>query len=143
MKHQATSSQPSEEIKEYLRKNPDAKPSQVQSAYVLSMVKNREDWTKVDKQTESMISTKWIANRKQEVRKETEPFGNNFEALANFKQYCDRKDPFYIYKMNDKRGNPDLPSFVFKTSRLKAKIAINMDKDGEHFLAKEVLFLRW
>ena len=33
-----------------------------------------------------------------------------------FKECCDRKDPFHIYKMNDKRGNPDLPSFIFKTS---------------------------
>lgn len=129
-----------EDIKEYLRKNPSAKPSQVQSAYILSMVRNREDWDKVDKQARDLLNTKWISNRKQEVRKETEPYGHNFEAVAHFKQYCDVKDPFYIYKMNDTRGNPDRPSFVFKTSTLKAKIAISMDKDKEHFLAQEFCF---
>ncbi len=127
-------------VKEYLRKNPDAKPSQVQSAYILSMVRNRQDWSKVDKQATMLLNTKWIFNKKQEVRKETEPHGNNFEAVANFKQYCDQNDPFYIYKMNDKRGNPDKPSFVFKSSTLKAKIAINMDKDKDHFLSQEFCF---
>ena len=47
---------------------------------------------------------------------------------------------FHIYKINDTRGNPNRPSFVFKTSTLKAKIAINMDKDKEHFLAQEFRF---
>lgn len=89
----------------------------------------------MDKQATELLNTKWISNRKQEVTKETEPYGHNFEAVAHFKQYCDEKDPFYVYKINDTRGNPDRPSFVFKTSTLKAKIAINMDKDKEHFLA--------
>ena len=60
-----------EDIKEYLRKNPTAKPSHVQSAYILSMVRNREDWKKVDKQATELLNTKWISNRKQEVTKET------------------------------------------------------------------------
>ena len=127
-------------IKEYLRKNPDAKPTQVQSAYILSMVRNRQEWSKVDKQAKMLLDTKWISNKKQEVRNEAEPHGNNFEAVANFEQYCDQNDPFYIYKMNDKRGNPDKPSFVFKSSLLKAKIAINMDKDKNHFLSQEFRF---
>ena len=53
VKHQMASSQLGEEIKEYLRKNLNAKMSQVQLRYLLSMVKNRKDWTKVNKQTES------------------------------------------------------------------------------------------
>ena len=104
------------------------------------MVRNREDWEKVDKQASELLNTKWISNRKQEVTKETEPYGHNFEAVAHFKQYCDAKDPFYIYKINDTRGNPDRSSFVFKTSTLKAKIAMNMDMDKEHFLAQEFCF---
>ena len=50
------------------------------------------------------------------------------------------KDPSYIYKINDNTGNPDRPSFVFKLSTLKAKIAINMDRDKRHFLAQEFCF---
>ena len=47
-----------EDIKEYLRKNPTAKPSQVQSAYILSTVRNREEWDKVDKQARELLNTK-------------------------------------------------------------------------------------
>ena len=60
--------------------------------------------------------------------------------MAHFKQYCDVKDPLYIYKINDNTGNPDRTSFVFKLSTLKAKIAINMDRDKKHFLAQEFCF---
>ena len=60
--------------------------------------------------------------------------------MAHFKQYCDVNDPLYIYKINDNTGNPDRTSFVFKLSTLKAKIAINMDRDKKHFLAQEFCF---
>ena len=33
-----------------------------------------------------------------------------------------------------------MPSFVFKTSTTKIKMALNMDKKGEHFLSKEFCF---
>lgn len=36
--------------------------------------------------------------------------------------------------------NPDRPSFIFKTSTLKAKIALNTNKEGDHFLAQEFCF---
>ena len=62
------------------------------------------------------------------------------EVEATFKEYCDPKDKFYVHKVNDKRGNPDLPSFVFKSSKQKAKMAIAMDKDGDHFLKEEYCF---
>lgn len=35
---------------------------------------------------------------------------------------------------HDRRGNPDLPSFAFKISREGMKIALNMDRGGDHFM---------
>ena len=32
---------------------------------------------------------------------ETQPYGHNFKAVAAYKEYWDKKDPYYIYKMND------------------------------------------
>ena len=55
------------------------------------------------------------------MKKNVEPVGHNFEAVVTCKQYFDQKDKFFIYKVNDKRGNPDKPSFVFKTSEQKEK----------------------
>ena len=42
--------------------------------------------------------------------------------------------------MKDKRGNPDMPSFVFKTSTTKMTMALNMDKKGTVFRAKNFVF---
>ena len=42
--------------------------------------------------------------------------------------------------MNDRRRNPDKPSFVFKSSKTKAEMALNMDKDGNHFLTEEFCY---
>ena len=39
-----------------------------------------------------------------------------------------------MYKVNGSRGNPYMPSFVFKTNRERMDIAMKMNKDGEHFL---------
>jgi hypothetical protein len=60
--------------------------------------------------------------------------------VAVFKEYCDKKDEYYIYKINDRRGNPDMPSFVFKSSKKKAEMALNMDKEGNNFLSEEYCF---
>ena len=60
--------------------------------------------------------------------------------MVTFKQYCDKKDQLFIYKINDRRGNPDHPSFVFKTSTTKAQIGLNMDKNGDHFMNSEYCF---
>ena len=67
------------------------------------------------------------------MKSDFEPVGHDFEAVVTFKEYCDKKNEFYVHKVNDKRGNPDLPSFVFKSSKQKGKIATQMDKNGEHF----------
>ena len=63
--------------------------------------------------------------------------GENFEGSATFKGHCDKKDKFYDYKINDSRGNPDLPSFMFKTSSTKAQMASDRKKYGDHFLNEE------
>ena len=88
---------------------------------------------------EATLDRQWLANEKKQIKRDNELFGHDFEAVVTFKQYCDKKDNYYVYKINDRRGNPDRPSFVFKMGTQKAKMAINMDKDGNHFM-KEVWF---
>ena len=69
-----------------------------------------------------------------------EPVGHDYEAVITFKQYCDKSEIFYACKVNDNRGNPDKPSFVFKMGAEKARMVINMDRDGEHYLRDEFCF---
>jgi hypothetical protein len=86
------------------------------------------------------LDRKWLSNLKQKMKNDMEPVGHDFEAVVTFKQYCDKKDEFYICKINDNRRNLYIPSFVFKFSEQKAKMAMEMDKDGEHFLKDEYCF---
>lgn len=126
-----------EKVERMFRENPDMKPSQVQSTAILHDIRQRKPWEEVKKTAKSFGDKKWISNQKQKIKNETQPYGHNFEAVATYKQYCDKRDPYYIYKMNDKRGNPDRPSFVFKSSKLGAKFALNMTEDEDHILSKE------
>ena len=131
---------PAERVKEILQKNPDMKPAQVQSAFVLSALRSGEDWTTVVSEASQILDKKWIANQKQDLRKNTYPSGENFEALATFKEYCDKEDKLLVFKINDRRCNPDLPSYVFKTSKARMQIAENMNRDGKHFMSNEYCF---
>ena len=123
-----------------IKENPNIKPSEIQSARVLSAFRRGEDWQSVRKKVESTMDKQCLANIKKKVKRDMEPVGHDYEAVITFKQYCDNNDTFYVYKVNDNRGNPDMPSFVFKMGAEKAKMAINMDRDGEHYLRDEFCF---
>lgn len=123
---------PTKHVKEVIKKHPHLKPAEIQSTFVMSSLQMEEDWEKVEKEATQLLDRKWIANQKQ--CEEVHPSGENFEAVVTFKQYCDKKGSLLIYKVNDRHGNPDRPSFVFKTSEEKMKAALNMDRNGEHFL---------
>lgn len=88
-----------------------------------------------------MTKSGWLANAKQNVKKETHRCGENFEAVVSFKLYCDNQDNLFIYKVNDRCGNPDLSFFVFiKSSRERMKIALSMDREGDHFMQEEYCY---
>ena len=126
-----------EKVERIFRENPDMKPSQVQSTAILHNIRQRKPWEEVKKTAKSFGDKKCISNQKQKIKSKTEPYGHNFKAVATCKQQCDKKDPYYIYKMNDKRGNLDTPSLVFKRRKLAAKFALNMTEDENHILSRE------
>ena len=53
---------------------------------------------------------------------------HSISAVAELKEVTDTSDNFLIYEMNDGNMNTK-PSFVFKSSRKMAKMALNMDQD--------------
>ena len=87
---------PTERVKEMIKKHPRLKPAEIQSAFVMSLLRTGEDWDKVEKEATQLLDIKWIANQKQSVRQEIHPSGENFEAVVTFKQYCDKKDSLLI-----------------------------------------------
>jgi hypothetical protein len=128
-------------VKELIRNNPKIKPTEVQSSIILSAFRENLEWDTVAKEARSILNKKNISNIKETMKNEVQPYGHNFEAVVNFKEYCDKKDKFYIYKVNDRRGNPGQPSFVFKTSTEKLKIAVAMDRSSNGFLNEEFCFV--
>lgn len=74
------------------------------------------DWDEVEKEVVVSMDKKCIFNIKQKVKRDIELFGYNFEVVVLFKEYFDKWDLLYIYKVNDRRGNFDKFFFVFKIS---------------------------
>ena len=103
----------SKSVDQSLRNNPNIKPAEVQSVFVLSAFQEQKDWADVKREAASAIDKKWISNVKKKVKSHIEPHGHNFEAVVSFKEYYDKQDQLYIYKINDRRGDPDQLSFFF------------------------------
>lgn len=106
----------------------------------MSSLRKVEDWETVESTAAKIVDRKWISNQKQNAKKEIHPSCENFEAVVTFELYCDEKDNLLVYKVNDSRGNLDMPSFVFKTNRERMDIAMKMNKDGDHFLQEEYCY---
>jgi hypothetical protein len=97
---------------------------------ILAKIRQGCDWSTVEQAATSVRDSKWISNEKQKLKKDYEPHGHDFEAVAHFKQNTDNRDPYYIYKLSY-GGQCGKESFVFKTSKLKMKFALNMDRTGD------------
>ena len=50
------------------RNNPNIKPSEVQSVFVLSAFQEQKDWADVKREAASAIDKKWISNVKKRLR---------------------------------------------------------------------------
>ena len=113
------------------KKNPKLTQSEIQSSLVMSALQKEEDWETVESTATKIADRKWIL--KQNAKKEIHLSSENFEADVTFKLYYDKQDNLLV-KVNDSPGNPDMPSYVFKTSHERMDIAIKMNMDGDHFL---------
>ena len=70
---------------------------------------------------------KLVAEMKQQViTRVTDKDPNSFAAVAELRKQLKSFDPYLIYKLNDGTLNDDI-SFVFKSSRCAAELALEMD----------------
>jgi len=105
-------------IEQIIRNQPNIKPSEVQSAFVISAFQQQMDWNAVesDRGQSTALDKKRVSNMKQKLKKDREPFGHKFEAIVSFNEYANKKDP-YVFKINDNREETrTMSSFVFKSS---------------------------
>ena len=91
------------------------------------------------REARDLADTKFINNLKSKEKMSRRPHGQSFEAVAVVKKKDESQDKYLIYKMDD--GSETNEPFVFKSSKRKAKILRNLDKDGVHPLASETVYL--
>lgn len=60
-----------------VRNNPNIKPSEVQSVFVLAAFREQRDWRDLEKAAASAIDKKWISKVKEKVKKDIEPHGSS------------------------------------------------------------------
>ena len=65
---------------------------------------------------------------------------HSFDAVGVQKEKTDKSDKFWIYEVNNSKLRHGTSDYVFKTSKVMAQVAINMDASGDHYLSKEVAF---
>ena len=124
-------------IEEYFRKNPTEKPRKAVNTVITDAIKEGKSWDEVERLTDSLLDVSKVKNKKQKVSQNLNPRGHSFEAVGKFKEEMSSKDPLYVFKANDETLNPDLPTFVFCTSTLKAHMGLKMNREGNHFLSEE------
>lgn len=105
------------------------------------MIREGRTWSEVEDVAEAMLDKNKV-NIKAKVVNSMHPHGHNFDAVVEQKKKTDEKDPYLVWKINNRHFNNGIGSFVFKTSKEKAAICVQMDKDkSEHPLSKEFCFL--
>ena len=128
------------EIEKEFKKNISLTPGELTNLRIAGAIRSGDDWDNVKGMTKQVLDRKWLSNIKQKAKKEIHPHGENLEAVSKFKLHCDKKDPFYVYKMNSREMDSDKPTYVFKTSQTKAKIALSMNEGSGHFMEGEYAF---
>ena len=77
----------------------------------------------------TMTDKKKISNIKKKITSTLRNEVQSLSAVAELKSTTDTQDQYYIYKINDITLNGNM-SYVFKSSRVMANIAIKMDVNG-------------
>ena len=119
-------------LKPILQKNPRATTKQISEEAA-------ENFLRIGKPDLAVQSIriaqdrKLVAEMKQEViTRVTNKDPNSFSAVAELRKQLKSFDPYLIYKLNDGTLNDEV-SFVFKTSRCAAQLALEMDyQDSEN-----------
>ena len=113
-------------LKPILEKNPRATTKQISEEAA-------ENFLRIGKPDMAVQSIriaqdrKLVAEMKQEViTRVTDKDPNSFSAVAELRKQLKSFDPYLTYKLNDGTLNDEI-SFVFKTSRCAAQLALEMD----------------
>ena len=129
-----------EGLKKKFEANSKTTPRQAADDIIIETLVNENiSWEDVRNTVDSVIEEKRVRYCKKKTEKESHPCGHSFEAVGELRSRLLDKDPFLIYKVNNRNLNGE-PSYVFKTSKVQAQLAVAMDRDGDNFLSDECCF---
>ena len=128
-----------EGLKQKFGTNSKTTPKQAADDIIMEALSNKTmSWENVQDIVNSVIAEE-VKNVKKKTGKESYPLGHSFEAVGQLRTRLMPKDPFLIYKINSQNLNGE-PSYVFKMSRIQAKLAVAMDEENDDFLCDEYCF---
>jgi len=126
-----------DQFKKDIRDNIGVKPNVLVNQKMRAvMVGGEFDWKQVDAIAEDFVDRKMVSNIREKLKLSENPVGNNFEALALYKEKCEERDKYLIYRVNNRKLNGK-PSFVFQSSLKMAQTAIEMDVNKNTVLSRE------
>ena len=96
-------------------------------------------WDDVYRVANSTLEHEKLQYEKQKGTSENYRHGHSLEAVAAFRTKLLAKDPFFIFRLNDRLMNGK-PTFVFKMSRTQADLAIYMNCEEDGLLNGEYCF---
>ncbi len=129
-----------EGLKRKFTDNIKATPRQAADDIIVEALYDKDmTWDDVHKVVDSVIEEGKVKYCKQKTQNEANPFGHSFEAVGELRSRLIEKDPFLLYKINNRNMNGE-PSYVFKMSKIQAKLAVAMDCSGNDFLASEYCY---
>lgn len=135
-------SQRDEQVKENVEKRLDLPPKRIQREAILDQLYSGNTIEEVKSTARAMIDTKKISSVKRIQSQSIRPFGHSLDALKRLKLETQKADKYYIFDIGDAApsANKTAKTHVFKMSKIAAKIAIDMEKECDHFMAKEYCF---
>lgn len=129
-----------EGLKQKFQTNSKTTPKQAADDIIMDALLNEDkSWEDIQDVVDSVIEDEKVKNFKKKTEAGTHPHGHSFEAVGHLRSRLIAKDPFLIFKINSRNLNGE-PSYVFKMSRIQAKLAVAMDQDGEDFLRDEYCY---
>ena len=121
----------SQKIQELLARNPGATGSGAVSADLEKLFAADDvQWNQVEDLADEFVDQKQICNAKAAKKKLLQKHGVSYDAVCKFKSNADKHDKFMVYSMNNGEMNNGLPTYVFKSSKASAQLALDMDRHG-------------
>jgi len=131
------------EVDKAVRKHPTMTPVQVANLELVDyLARDDSDFSReqLDEILDNVVDTPRLQYAQQKQCQQDEPCGVNFDALSMLQSRCEKQDKYLMYRLNS-RTMSNTASYVFKSSKHMAQLALSMERDKGKFLSEEYAFV--